>query len=179
MRYVLMATALTILTANAAQAQDVTIPLNIEKLSAKAVETVNVTVPEAMLQIASKFLSPNDPEQKAVKSLIGGLKGIYVRSFKFAKVAEYSDTDVEALRKQLHAPVWTPMVNVRSAAGGENVDVFFKMEKDKMAGFVVIAAQPLQLTIVNIVGTIDLDQLAALSGQFGIPKIQVNAPRKD
>lgn len=173
MRYVVMAMAVAILSANAAQAQDVTIPLNIEKLSAKAVETVNVTVPTAMLQIASKFLSANDPEQKTVKELIGGLKGIYVRSFKFAKVGEYSDVDVEGLRKQLNAPAWTPMVNVRSSAGGENVDVFVKMEKEKMAGFVVIAAQPLQLTVVNIVGTIDFDQLASLSGQFGIPKIQV------
>lgn len=174
-----LATAFIVLSAGAVQAQDVTIPVNIEKLAAKAVDTVNVTVDGALLQLAGKFLSQDDPEQKAVKGLIGNLKGIYVRSFEFANAGEYADADVEALRRQLKTPTWSPMVNVRSARDGENVDVFLKMEKEKIAGLVVIAAEPKQLTIVNIVGPIDLDQLASLGGQFGIPKVKVEPPRKE
>ena len=178
MRRGLFAAALVLLVAGGAQAQDITMPANIEKLASKAVENVNITLDGTLLQIAGKFLSQDDPGQKAVKGLIGNLKAIYVRSFEFAKPGEYSDADVEPLRKQLKAPGWSPMVNVRSARDGENIDVFFKMEKDKVAGLVVIAAQPTELTVVNIVGPIDLDQLASLGGHLGIPRLNIPAPRK-
>jgi len=158
-------------------AQDVTIPVNVEKLAARAVETVNVTVDGVLLQLAGKFLSSTDPEQAAVKNLIGKLKGIYVRSFQFANDGEYSEADVESLRSQLGAPIWSKMVSVRSRTDGD-VDVFFKMEKDQIAGLVVLAAEPRELTFVNIVGPIDLDQLSSLSGQFGIPKIDLKEGQK-
>jgi hypothetical protein len=157
--------------ARASGAQDVSIPINIERLSAKAVESVNVTVDGPLLALASQFLSSSDPQQKQVKELISNLKGVYVRSFEFADAGQYSDADVEAVRSQLQAPVWSKMVTVRSKTDGENVDVFFKMDKGQIAGLVVIAAEAKELTIVNIVGSINLDQLSKLGGQFGIPKL--------
>jgi hypothetical protein len=178
MRHMLCATALLVLAAHAVQAQDVTIPLNIERLSAKAVESVNVTVDGALLQLAAKFLSRSDPEQRAVKNLISNVKGVYVRSFEFAGPGQYSEADVDALRAQLKAPQWSRMVNVRSTRGGENVDVFFKMDKERIAGLVLIATQPHELTIVNIVGAIDLDQLASLGGYFGIPQVNVGTAHR-
>jgi hypothetical protein len=53
--------------------------------------------------------------------------------------------------------------------------VFVKQEKGQVAGVAIIAAEPKELTIVSIDGTIDLAQLAALGGQFGIPKIDASA----
>jgi hypothetical protein len=50
--------------------------------------------------------------------------------------------------------------------------------KDRIAGLVVIAAEAKELTIVNIVGPIDLDQLSRLGGQFGIPKVDLKGPEK-
>jgi hypothetical protein len=164
--------------ANAARGQDVKIPANVERLAAKAVETVNVTVDGALLQLAGKFLSSSDPDQVKIKTLIGNLKGIYVRSFEFANEGEYSPADVESLRSQVRSPEWSKMVAVSSKKGGDNVDVFFKMDKDKIAGLVVIAAEPKELTFVNIVGPIDLDQLSSLGGQFGIPKVDLKGPQK-
>ena len=52
------------------------------------------------------------------------------------------------------------------------------MEKNQIAGLVVIAAQLKELTFVNIVGPIDLDQLSSLSGQFGIPKVDLKGGQK-
>jgi hypothetical protein len=177
MRRVLGALVVLGLSAGPAAAQEIKIPIDIDKLAAKAIDTVNVTVDGALLQLASKFLSADDPDQKAAKALISKLKGIYVRNLVFANPGEYADADLDGLRRQLKSPAWTPMANVRSTSSGENVDVFIRMEKDQIAGLVVIAAQPKNLTIVNIVGTIDLDQLASLGGHFGIPKIE--GPKKD
>src|SRR4051812_235454 len=128
--------------ASAARLQDVKIPANVENLAAKAVETVNVTVDGALLQLAGKFLSSTDPDQKQIKALIGNLKGIYVRSFEFANEGEYTAADVESLRSQLRGQEWSRIVNVTSKKGGDNVDVAYKMDKGKIAGLVVIAAEP-------------------------------------
>ena len=175
MRTVIVLFTLMLLPAGASAAggQDVKIPVNIERLAAKAVETVNVTVDGALLQLAGKFLSSNDPEQKQIKTLIGNLKGIYVRSFEFANEGEYTEADVESIRSQLRGSDWARIVNVTSKKGGDNVDVAYKMDKGKIAGLVVIAAEAKELTIVNIVGPIDLDQLSSLGGQFGIPKVEL------
>jgi len=58
---------------------------------------------------------------------------------------------------------------------GDDVDVYLKIAAgDKLGGIVIIAAEPRELTIVSIAGTIDPDQLVDLSGEFHIPRIQVN-----
>jgi len=176
--FALFSVSLLPTAASAARAQDVKIPLNIERLAAKATETVNVTVDGSLLQLAGKFLSSSDPDQKQVKTLISNLKGIYVRSFKFENAGEYSEADVESMRSQLKAPDWSRIVNVTSKKGGDNVDVAYKLDKGKIAGLVVITAEPKELTIVNIVGPIDLDQLSSLGGQFGIPKVELKGPEK-
>jgi hypothetical protein len=153
------------------QAQDIKLPADVEKLSAKAKETVEVTMDGPMLRWASKFLSAEDPEEAKCAKLVANLKGIYVRSFEFDKEGEYSSADVEALRSQLHSPAWSRVVGVRSERDGDNVDIFFKMEDEKMAGIVIIAAEAKELTFVNIVGPLEVDQLADLGGEFGIPKL--------
>jgi hypothetical protein len=154
-----------------ADAQDAQIPLDIQKLSARAKETVEVTMDGPMLRWASKFLSVDDPDEQKAAKLVANLKGIYVRSFEFDKEGAYSPAEVDELRSQFHSPGWSRIVGVRSERDGDNVDIFFKLENDKMAGIVIIAAEPKELTFVNIVGPLELDQLADLGGEFGVPKL--------
>jgi hypothetical protein len=109
-----------------------------------------------------------------VKKLIGGLKGIYVRSFEFEKPGEYQDSDVEPVRAQLHTPAWSRIVGVRSLKSGENSEVFIKTENGKIGGLAILVTEPKVLTIVSIEGTIDPDQLNELGGHFGIPKVDIH-----
>jgi hypothetical protein len=163
-----------------ARAQDIKIPADVQKLSAKAKETVEVNMEGPMLRWASRFLNAEDPEEKQAAKVVANLKGIYVRSFEFSKEGEYSAAEVESLRSQMRAPGWTKVVGVRSETDGDNVDVFFKLEEDKMAGIVIISAEPKELTFVSIVGPIDVNQLADLGGEFGIPKLNPRSlPKKD
>jgi len=154
-----------------ARAQDIKIPADVQKLSAKAKETVEVNMEGPMLRWAAKFLNAEDSDERQAAKLVANLKGIYVRSFEFSKEGEYSAADVESLRAQLRTPGWNKVVGVRSETDGDNVDVFFKLEEDKMAGIVIISAEPKELTFVSIVGPIDVDRLADLGGEFGIPKL--------
>ena len=81
-------------------AQDIKMPASVERLSAKAVETVDVQLDGALLQLAGRFLSGHKPDEAKVKDMLGGLKGIYVRSFEFSQEGEYTAEDLEAIRSQ-------------------------------------------------------------------------------
>jgi hypothetical protein len=151
-------------------AQDITMPVNLDRLAEHATETVDVTLDASMLQLASRFLSKDDPDQMRVKQVASKLKGVYVRSFEFDKDGQYSKGDVEAIRSQLKAPGWTRIVGVKSAKG-ENSEIYLKKNGDQIAGLVVINAEPKELTIVHIDGAIDPQELSELGGHLGIPKL--------
>jgi hypothetical protein len=161
-----------------AWAQDIKMPPALDRLAAKAAETAEVTLDSSMLQFAGRFMSEKDGNEAKAKKLIGGLKSIYVRSFEFAKEGEYNSADVEAVRAQLQPPAWSRIVGVRSK-NGENAEVYFKSSTvNQIGGLVVIAAEPKELTIVHISGNIQPEDLADLSGEFGVPKMQLqNKPR--
>jgi hypothetical protein len=153
---------------------------HLDKLAAKASETVDVNLDGALLQTASKFLSGKDSEEAPVKNLIAGLRGIYVKSFEFENEGEYNREDLTAIRNQIQGPQWARMVGVHSKKDKEEVDVYLRTENGKVGGLVILCAEPKELTVVNIVGSIDLDKLSALEGQFGIPEMDLEkAPKKD
>jgi hypothetical protein len=163
------------LGATLAQAQDAKLALErFDYLGDKAAETVEVTLDERLLRLASKFLSSADPTQAKVKEMIASLKGIYVRVFSFDKAGEYDPKELEALRSQLRSPHWQKIVGVRSKRGGDNVDVHLLTQHEMISGLAIIAAEPRQLTLVNIIGPIDLEKLSQMQGQLGIPKLDID-----
>lgn len=142
----------------------------LSRLASQAAEVVDVSVDPALLRIASAFLSNQKPDEAAVKGLIEGLKGIYVKSFEFDREGVYTEADVQAVRDQLKAP-WTRIVGVQSKRDREIVEVYAWSEGGQPGGLAVLIAEPKQLTVVNVVGAIDLAKLGALQGQFGIPRL--------
>jgi hypothetical protein len=159
-------------------AQDVKLPADIDKLAAKASEVVDVSLDGPMLRLAGRFLSNNDPDEAKVKSIVGGLKGIYVKSFEFEKEGEYSPSELDEMRHQLRGPGWSRMVGVVSKKAGDNTEIFMKLDNEHIGGLVILCAEPKQLTVVNIVGNISLDDLSALGGHFGIPDIDTGKEHK-
>ncbi len=170
MRYAL----LFILVIGPLLAQDVKMPASIEKLAGRATEVVDVSLDGQLLKLAGRFLSTNDPDEAKVKNLVNGLKGVYVRSFEFEKEGEYSMADVEEIRHQLRGPGWSRMLGVTSKKSGDNAEIYMKLENDRVGGLVILCAEPKELTIVNIIGNISLDDLSSLGGHFGIPDVDVH-----
>jgi hypothetical protein len=143
-------------------------------LAQKASESVTITLDTALLAMAGKFLDGNDPQDAATKEVIKGLRGIYVRSYTFDKDSAYQQADIDAVRSQLSAPGWTRLVETRSRKTRANVDIYIMIDKDQAVGLALIASEPRQFTIVNIIGAIDLDKLHKLEGQFGVPKLDID-----
>lgn len=137
-----------------------------------ATQQVDISLDPSLLRLASGFISSGDSHDgPAVSNLIQGLRGIYVRSYTFDKPGEYSAADVKAVQAQLLAPGWQPVVATRDLKQGNNVNIYIRRSGGRTDGVAIIAAEPRQLTIVNIVGSIDLAKLAQLQGQFGVPKV--------
>ena len=147
-------------------------------LSQKATESTTITLDSSLLALASRFLDGSDPQDAAAKEVLKGISGIYVRSFKFDRDAAYSQADVDAVRQQLTAPGWTRLVQTRSKKTRADVDIYVMIVDKQATGLALIASEPRAFTIVNIVGSIDLDKLHKLEGQFGIPKLDLESQKE-
>jgi len=77
--------------------------LNLDHLAAKTADSVDVSLNSEMLQFAGKFLNSKDTDEAKAKKLIGGLEGIYVKSFEFKNDGAWSQADVDQVRNQLKA----------------------------------------------------------------------------
>jgi hypothetical protein len=158
---------------------------NLERLASQAIETVNLTIDPSMLKMAAG-LARNNPN---VTSLLDDLEGIYIRSFKFDRDSVYTPEDVESVRKQLAVPGWSRIVEVDKKAertvdgkrtgSAELVQIYGWREGNASGGMAIFVAAPRELTVINIVGRIDLSKLGTLQGQLGIPPLpDVTAPNR-
>jgi hypothetical protein len=159
--------ALILMSALALPASAQRINLDFPGLADRAEEVVDVTLDATMLRLAAKFLS-DGKDDREIKEMINGLQGIYVRSYTFDKEGEYDRGLADRVRGQLGAN-WKPLVTVRSRKR-ENVNIMADVQGDRINGLVIIAAEPREFTVVNIVGYIDVERLSRLEGEFGIPR---------
>ncbi len=171
LKMILIAASLSALLSVTALAQNARLQMDhIDNLFPKAVETIDVRVDGALLQIASKFMDKNKTNEAAVKEILNVLKGVYVKGVEFDKEGEFSDQDVQLVRQQLAAPGWERVVGVRSKRDGQNVEVFLMLGNGLIEGIGVLVTDPKQLMVVNVVGPIDPEKITELRGSFGIPK---------
>jgi len=142
----------------------------LDALAAKASETVDVNIDESLMALTTRFLSSKDDDEKKVKELVSGLKGIYVKSFEFENEGQYTDADLESIRSQLRNPAWSRIINVNSKKDG-SIEVYLMHAGAQISGLAVLATELKEITVINIVGPVDLDKLTQLEGQFGIPEL--------
>ena len=165
---------LALLFSECALAADARLVLpDLHLLEAKATEVVSVNLDTPLLGLAAGFLDEGKPDEAAVKELVAGLKGVYVRNFTFDADFVYAKADIDAVRAQLSAPGWRRLVEVRSLKAGTHCDVYISIDGNRVNGLAIIATEPRELTIVNIVGSVDLQKLHRLQGRFGVPDMQL------
>ncbi len=163
------------LTALAANGQDA--HLRFERLNGlenKAQDVVEINIDGKLLDLAKRVMvKVNDPNSKKIGQAISGLKGIYVRVYNFANENEYNIADVDEIRSQLQSPAWEKLANVRSKKNNQKVDVFTMFTGDQMSGVAVVVSDSKSIAVVNVIGPIDIDLLAEMSGKLNIPKIEI------
>jgi Domain of unknown function (DUF4252) len=138
----------------------------LDKLAKKASQVADVNLEGPMLKLAAETMASKEPKGKAaaVPGMLQQLKGIYVRAFEFSKPGEYSKADLESLLKQVESGGWKPVVNAKEEKSGESAHIYIMEEGGEAVGLVIVAAEPKELAVVNLVGPINFSQLGGLGG---------------
>ncbi|HEY4342365.1 MAG TPA: DUF4252 domain-containing protein [Steroidobacteraceae bacterium] len=155
----------------AAQAGKLVIP-DFGDLAKKATGSVDITLDGEMLKSASHLMGGaggRNSGDNDVSSLVAGLKAITVRSFTFDKPDMYSQQAVDSVLAQVDVPGWQKVVSVREK--GERVEIHMRQNSED-GGLLIVTEEPKELTIVNIAGKINMDQLRQLQGHMGVPNMQ-------
>jgi hypothetical protein len=148
----------------------------LDGLASKAKESVDITLDSNLLQMAGGFLAGagkdgkdgGDAEQ--LKQLLANLKAITVRHYEFKETGQYRIEDLEPIRAQLRTPGWSKIIFVQEK--DEMSEIYTRSEQGKIVGFAIINAEPKEMTVVAIEGTIDLNDLSKLKA-LGVPSIPV------
>jgi translation elongation factor EF-1beta len=180
------AALLAFVSANAQQTRRGKLQIeSLDRLAPTAAESVNVNLDETLLKIVPPILNDTDKDEKKVKDVVFGLKGVYVRRYAFDNEGAYGEGDIGPIREQLRAPGWQRIVEVRSRREDKkNIEVYLMTEGGRIEALALLSVEPKELTVINIVGSIDLEKLSQLQGTFDIPELDLErggdrpAPKK-
>jgi len=140
---------------------------------AEGCEFVEVNVQSSMLRLASLFVDKDDHE---VANLIRSLKHVRVN------VVGYDDATgadvaqrVREIRRGLDTQGWAQVVTVREGGKDQDVAIYVKTRNDDTVEgllITVLDAQKKQVVLVNLVGDIKPEQIAAVGKGLHIDPLQ-------
>lgn len=153
------------------------VDVDLPNLKKKANQVVEVNLEGKSLEEGSRLLAIRQGMSNSVKSLLNGLKGIYRRTYRFGGEvgSELVDEDLAPIRQKMTGEGWAPMLDVRNNATRESVTVYSYTEGESVAGVTLVSSDPNEVTVVNIVGEVDLDALLELSEELGLSSMKVTA----
>jgi hypothetical protein len=140
---------------------------SLDALAARAKKTENVTLDGERLKLASQFLS-RDGDEREARQLMNRLTGVFVRTFEFDSPLALGSPELQAIRNQLNVPGWAKIVDSKDKDQNEETQVYLFSKNGNMGGLAVISAERKELTVVNVAGSIDFEDLKKLRGSMGI-----------
>lgn len=145
-------------------------------------EFVEVNLHQPLLKFASLFVEAHEPEAAAI---IRNLKHVRVNVVGFNDATRGDTTErVKAMRHDLTKKGWMQVVSVKEAEKTEDVAVFVLMNsEDAVEGVVVtvLDAKGSQAVLVNVVGSIKPEEIAALGKNLNLPglsQLELGSTRK-
>ncbi len=145
-------------------------------LEAKAKEATEINLGPEQLKLMMGFTSD---ATKELQNLGKSIERVQVRTLEFDKEGMYNIAEMENLRTKLKTGDYLTFLSVKEKGGF--TEIAMRKGPKGMNGFVILAAEPRELTIINIVGELDLASLGKLAGKFGIPNMNIQketTPRK-
>jgi len=152
----------------------------LDRLAPKAAETVNIEIDGFLIKFAGSLLSDGDAEERAVKELVEGLRGVYVKSYEFKSDGQFSEADLSTVRQQLLAPGWKRLVDVESRGLDFGAaELYVASAAGRVEGLALLVVEPRELTVINIVGAVDVDKLKKLGETLKLPRVTIKRKKQD
>jgi len=136
---------------------------SLDKIGANARESTNITLEGDTLKLATSIFGGDSGPLK-------NLTGVYVRSFEFDRTGQYKEADLAPLRAYVASLKWTKIVDSKEA--DETSEIYVKpLPDNKLGGLAIISAEPKEVTVVFIAGSLNMSDIPKLSGNLGIPDL--------
>lgn len=142
---------------------------SLDGLRARADNVVTVNLGPELLAFANAFLSPEDREEAAALRVTEGLESIQVRVFEFSQAGAYSPEDLAAVRQQFQADGWVRVVEIDQDDSDVGIWMFMDPAPDatgEVGGMAMLVEEESEVVLVNIVGSISPEDIAALGAEF-------------
>jgi len=147
---------------------------SLERLGPKAAEAVNINIDGFLIKFAASVLSDKDADERAVREFVAGLRGVYVRSYEFKSEGQFTEADVSGVREQLRGPAWSRIMDVKSRGiDFGDAEVYLASAGGRVQGLTLLVVGPRELTVINIVGDVDLDKIKKIDGDLRLPRIHI------
>lgn len=125
--------------------------------------------PRVMIDIAGPLLkliaaaSKHDPKAQAI---MRDLEGVKVKVYNTGGNLEPALEQMSQAKSALEADAWQPIVQVKDE--GENVQMFARIEDDKMHGMAVMVVNAKEAVFLNFLGTIDPAEVGKVMQQLPV-----------
>jgi hypothetical protein len=170
---------LGLLSLSAWAADGARVDLDSASMAGKADEVVEVNLEGRSLEQGSKLLAIRRGVSSSVKGLLNGLKGIYRRTYRFGRDKPYEDAELQELHQKMASGGWAALIDVKDHNKREAVTVYSYADGERVGGVTVVSSGPSEVTVVNIVGDVDLEALSELGEQFGVPSMRIATTELD
>lgn len=124
---------------------------------------VNISIGGALLGFVGAMAKNEDP---AVAAIFSKLKGVRVSVYSTEGKAEAALGQVDRVKKSLSSSNWEPIVQVND--DGERVQIFMKINGDKMDGLVLMAVDDEEAVFINVIGQLDPQELSQVMNKFDV-----------
>jgi hypothetical protein len=169
-RRMLAIAALLLPTIGAAQNPELNLP-DFKSSAHNATDSVNISLGPWLLHTVGSLIDDHDADGAAAKRLFASIESIRVRTYQFDGDA-FPSAAIDSVRRQLEGPGWSQLLQSRDRNHGEGVDIYVMTERDRTKGFALIATEAREVTIINIVGSIRLEDLPKLEQRLQLPSVK-------
>jgi hypothetical protein len=132
-----------------------TTDFNLDAVAARAKDKAEVTLEGPLLQQALQMAPPT------LKDKLGTVKKVVIRHYEFAELGQYADSDLDNIRSVTsRGPDWARIINVNEEK--QRVEIYTQSQDAKITGLLLMVAQPKEVTVVQVEGSIDVASLQEL-----------------
>lgn len=148
------------------------IVMRLDELEEKADEVVKIDLWGKSLEQGKKLLGLRKNVTSPAKRFLSGLKGVYLRTYRFGGTKPDQE-DVEPIYRQLADSGWVPLIETENRKEKGAVSIYSYYENKKVAGITVVSADPAKVTVVKIMGPVDLEILSDIGNGLGLPVMNI------
>jgi len=137
---------------------------SLDKFAPLAKSKTEIAMDESMLKSAASFLDDKNAQEGTAKAISKNIKGIFLRSYEFNQKGAVKPEDLKVVLDQLKTPNWNRFL--RNEEDGELTEIWMHTTNGQSDGLLLVSAEGDELTVINLVGTVNLSDLSSL-GNLG------------